>query len=155
MEENRGVLPLSWWISSPDDALDTYWMWTCRDEGLMQGVVGRGCWGERCTVRVSLQAGPQCIPSACVQPKCLMKSESAAKTEHFYKNNALSFILLSHSTYPPLFIPLLAFPQVIHVMTGAVVQLFLWPWSGSLCRQQPIPISHSWVSVNSAPRVHN
>lgn len=38
------------------------------------------------------QAAPRCIPSARVQPKHLMKSESAQRTEHFHKNNALSVI---------------------------------------------------------------
>lgn len=75
--------------------------------GLTQG--GRGgqmmlrgavhCQGE-------LQAAPRCIPSAHVQPKHLMKSESAVRTEYFHHRNALS---VYHSTFPtPLVRPFLS-----------------------------------------------
>lgn len=61
--------------------------WVRRREGQGNDAEGNGALGE-------LPSGPRCIPSACVQPKHLMKSESAVRSEHFHKNNALSVILL-------------------------------------------------------------
>lgn len=92
------------------------------------------------------QAAPRCIPSAHVQPKHLMKSESAVRTEHFHEDNALSSCF-SNSPCPPLFISLLPFPQVIPAGTWVMVQLHLWPRSCSLC--SPFPSYN--VSYSPAP----
>lgn len=42
--------------------------------------------------QAELHAALRCIPSAHVQPKQLMKSESARRTEYFHKNIALAVI---------------------------------------------------------------
>lgn len=83
-------------------------------EMLMRGTVH--CQGE-------LQAAPRCIPSARVNPKHLMKSESAART--FTGILFCLSLCFSHSPCPPLFISLLPFLPVIHVKTRMMVQVHL------------------------------
>lgn len=107
--ENSDVLPSCGWIFSPEDAQDTYWHWTEVDMLRRGSDAGRGVemmlrGTGRC--QRELQAAPRCIPSARVQPKHLMKSESAVRTEHFHKSNAPS---VCHSAFPtPLVLPFLS-----------------------------------------------
>lgn len=117
LEENMDKYPPRW-CSRYVSALD--WdgqveTWACRRDGQRNEVEGNGALGGP-------QAAPRCIPSACVQPKHLMKSESAVRSERFHQNKALSSCF-SHTLYPPLFISLLSFPRVIHVRTGVMVPL--------------------------------
>lgn len=66
-----------------DDAQDTYWTWTEVDmlrRGFDSGKGGRMMLRRTVCCQGELQAAPRCIPSAHVQPKHLMKSESAVRT---------------------------------------------------------------------------
>lgn len=56
--------------------------------------------------QTELQAALRCIPSAHVQPKHLMSSESAERTDHFHNNNVLS---VCHSALP--------IPLVLHFLS--------------------------------------
>lgn len=64
---------------------------TSREHVEQQNVSLPLCGGER-------GAAPRCIPSACEQPKHLVKSESGAKTEPLHQSNFLSDCL---SVIPP------------------------------------------------------
>lgn len=96
--------------------------------GFDTGMGGEMMLRETVHCQGELKAAPRCIPSARVQPKHLMKSESAVRAEHFHKNNALS---VCHTTFPaPLVLPFFSisffpFPRVIHVRTGVMIWLHL------------------------------
>lgn len=97
-----------------------------------------------------LQAAPRCIPAVHVQPKHLMKSESAVRTAH--ENNALS---VCHYVFPTALV--LPFLSLCCPSLGS----FMWRQEPCLsCTSDPaqvqraaltfIPISHRWVSITPA-----
>lgn len=115
---------------------------TCWGVGLTQGGAAERCWGK---LRVRWAAG--CIPSARVQPKHLMKSESAVRSEHFRRNNALSVI----PPFPtPLILPFLSLccPSLGSFMWGQEWWLLWAPLtrSGSLWRNNPFASHHTLLA---------
>lgn len=106
-----------------------------------------------------LQAALRCIPSTHVQPKHLMSSESAERTDHFDNNNAPS---VCHSALPtPL---VLSFHLSVALpwgrscedrSGGSAPHLTLVRFTVQQTNNHPIPISEYLVSVTSALRVQD
>lgn len=92
------IIPLSGHMSSPYGALtlNLDWCWHVETE-FDAGKGGEMMWWGTVHCQSELRAALRCIPSAHLQPKHLMSSESAERTDHFHSNNVLS---ICHSPLP-------------------------------------------------------
>lgn len=148
LEENMDKYSPGWcsrYVSASDwdGQVET---WGCRREGQRNEAEGNSALGGP-------QAAPRCIPSACVQPKHLMKSESALRSERFHQNKARRVILLfPHPLSSPFYLFVVLPPGHSCEDRSDGSSDHLWPWSGSVCWSYRQPIqSHLTLSVWTLP----